>query len=264
VYNNTFYQNYKPEWDSEIRVEANSADISVLEIRNNTIYSDSDTRCLIDDEGSITNHSNNVYYRPGGDTLVIADGVSYTAGNVGSWEPTALTGDPLLENPSDLPSGFTGALGVDSKPNSDGLNITADSPARDAGAALAAAYDSSINSVTRPQLGGWDVGAYEFVPDLGLRGTPGNKTIYLDWEVSIDPPSASTWRITYYSETVPSPVVRTNIVSPTRVYTLTGLVNYEWYTVTLNTMLGMAPILTDTVHVMPTDLFVHLPLVMKD
>jgi hypothetical protein len=103
VYNNTFYQNYEPEWDSEIRIHDVSADISALEIRNNIIYADSDTRCLIDDTGNVTNHSNNVYYRPGGGTLVIAGGVSYAASDVSSWEPTALTGDPLLENPSYLP-----------------------------------------------------------------------------------------------------------------------------------------------------------------
>jgi hypothetical protein len=108
-----------------------------------------------------------------------------------------------------------------------------------------------------------DVGAYEFAPSLTLHGAPGNRAIYLDWEVSVDPPPTSTWRITYYSETVPSPVVRTNIVSPTRAYTLTGLVNYEWYTVTLNAMLETAPILTGTVRVMPTDKFVYLPLALR-
>jgi hypothetical protein len=265
VYNNTFYQNYEPEWDSEIRVQANSADISVLEVRNNIIYADSDTRCLIDDEGNITNHSNNVYYRPGGDTLVIADGVSYTAGNVGSWEPTALTGDPLLENPSDLPSGFTGALGVDIKPNSDGLNITADSPARDTGASLAMGYNSSINSAARPQLGGWDIGAYEFVPDLDLYGKPGDGSIDLDWRVSVDPPPTSTWRISYYTDTVASTVVVTDSLTYTaRAHTLTGLTNYQWYTVTLNAMVDSTPILTDTVRVMPTDRFVYLPMVRRD
>jgi hypothetical protein len=264
VYNNTFHQNYEPEWDSEIRVHVNSADVSVLEIRNNIIYADSDTRCLIDDEGNITNHSNNVYYRPGGGTLVIADDVSYTASNVGSWEPTALTDDPLLENPSDLPTGFTGAFGVDIKPNSDGLNITADSPARDAGASLATAHNRSINSVNRPQLSGWDIGAYEFVPELDLRGTPGDQAIYLNWTIDVTPPATATWRITYYSETVPSPVTRTGIVSPTRAYTLAGLTNCTCYTVTLDAMVGGTSWLSDTVTVMPTDIFVHLPIVMKE
>ncbi|MFN2271566.1 MAG: right-handed parallel beta-helix repeat-containing protein, partial [Anaerolineae bacterium] len=265
VYNNTFYQNYEPEWDSEIRVEANSADISVLEIRNNIIYADSDTRCLIDDEGNITNHSNNVYYRPGSDVLVIANGTSYTAGNVNTWEPTALTDDPSLVNSANLPTGFVGAFGVDMQPDLAGLNITADSPARDAGAALAAAYDSSINSATRPQGAGWDIGAYEFVPALDLYGTPGDGSIYLDWQVSVDPLPTSTWQISYYTDTVASTVVVTDSLTYTaRAYTLTGLTNYQWYTVTLSAMVGPTPILTDTVRVMPTDISVRLPLMMKE
>jgi hypothetical protein len=265
VYNNTFYQNYEPEWDSEIRVEANSADISVLEIRNNIIYADSDTRCLIDDEGNITNHSNNVYYRPGSDVLVIANGTSYTAGNVNTWEPTALTDDPSLVNSANLPTGFVGAFGVDMQPDSAGLNITADSPARDAGAALAAAYDSSINSATRPQGAGWDIGAYEFVPALDLYGTPGDGSIYLDWQVSVDPLPTSTWQISYYTDTVASTVVVTDSLTYTaRAYTLTGLTNYQWYTVTLNAMVDSTPILTDTVRVMPTNFLVRLPLMMKE
>jgi hypothetical protein len=264
VYNNTFYQNYEPEWDSEIRIHDFGADVSVLEIRNNIIYSDSDTRCLIDDVGNITNHSNNVYYRPGGGTLVIAGGVSYTASDVSSWEPTALADDPLLENPSDLPTGFTGVLGVDIKPNSDGLNITADSPARDAGVALDAAYDSSINSATRPQLSGWDIGAYEFVPDLDLHGAPGDQTIYLNWNVTGPLPPTSTWRIDYASETGTVLLPPVSIPASTvQSYTLTGLTNYVWYTVTLNAMLDASPILTDAVRVMPTDHFVYLPLVLK-
>jgi hypothetical protein len=263
VYNNTFYQNYEPEWDSEIRVHANSADISALEIRNNIIYADSDTRCLIDDEGNITHHSNNVYYRPGGGTLVIADGASYTTSNVGSWEPTALSGDPLLENPSHLPTEFTGAFGVDIKPNSNGLSITADSPARDAGAALGAAYSSSINSATRPQLSGWDIGAYELVPDLSLHGVPGDQAIYLDWIVDVALPAASNWRIAYDGPTGDQSSPITSIPSSTHAYTLTGLTNYQIYTVTLSAMLDTTAFLSDTVKVMPTAIFVYLPVVMK-
>jgi hypothetical protein len=264
VYNNTFYQNYEPEWDSEIRVQANSANVSVLEIRNNIIYADSDTRCLIDDDGDITNHSNNVYYRPGGGTLVIADGVSYTAGDVASWEPTARTSDPLLENPSDLPTGFTGAFGVDIKPNSDGLNIMPDSPARDAGAALAAAYDGSINSVTRPIGAGWDIGAYEFTPSLALTGWPGDQRINLSWSVDSALLPTTTWRIDYYTQTA-SVYTAAEPLSTTRSTVLTqNAHNYQWYTVTLHAMTGGTSWLSDTVRVMPTDVFVYLPIMMRE
>ena len=36
------------------------------------------------------------------------------------------------------------------------------------------------------------------------------------------------------------------------------------YTVTLNAILDGAPTLTDTLTVMPTDIFVHLPAVLRD
>jgi hypothetical protein len=49
-----------------------------------------------------------------------------------------------------------------------------------------------------------------------------------------------------------------------RAYTLTGLTNYTWYTVTLNAMSGSVSFLADTVTVLPTDIFVYLPLVLRD
>lgn len=111
---------------------------------------------------------------------------------------------------------------------------------------------------------GPDLGAFEYVPSLVLDGRPGERTIFLSWEVNTPLPSIGTWQIVYDPPTgvPPSPV--TGIPEPTRAYTLTGLTNYVWYTVTLDSMLDGAPVLTDTTTVMPTDLFVHLPLVLKD
>jgi hypothetical protein len=264
VYNNTFYQNYEPAWDSEVRVQSNGAEVSVLEIRNNIIYADADTRCLIDDDGDVTNHSNNLYYRPGNDVLVIADGTSYTAGNVHTWEPTAQTGDPAFVNTADLPTGFVGAFGVDVRPNADGLNITADSPALDAGAALGLSYDSSINSVTRPVGAGWDIGAYEFIPSLVLTAQPGDWRINLAWSVDTALLPATTWQIDYYTQTA-SVYTATEPLSTTRSCVLTeNVYNYQWYTVTLHAMTGSTSWLSDTVRVMPTDLFVYLPTVVKE
>ena len=171
IYNNTFYHNYEAEWSHELRIESNSADISVLEVRNNIFYAASTTRLFGDDDGDITVHSNNIYYRPGGGTLVTASGVSYTASDISSWESTALTYDPLLNDPSNLPSGFTGLYGIDMEPYPGGLNITPDSPAKDYGVSLGSAYNSSINSVTRPSNAGWDIGAYEYIED-GLEDYP--------------------------------------------------------------------------------------------
>jgi len=85
----------------------------------------------------------------------------------------------------------------------------------------------------------------------------------LSWTVNTTLPVTSTWRLAYDGPTGDQPSPISDIISPTRAYTLTGLTNYTWYTVTLNGMLGSTPFLTDTVRVMPTDIFVYLPLVLR-
>jgi len=72
----------------------------------------------------------------------------------------------------------------------------------------------------------------------------------------------SSWRIDYYTTTQPTPFTATDSLSATRAYTLAGLTNGDWYTITLSTV-DCAPPLSDTVHVMPTNLFVYLPLVLR-
>jgi hypothetical protein len=110
---------------------------------------------------------------------------------------------------------------------------------------------------------GPDIGMYEYVPSLTLRGAAGNQAIRLAWEVSTVVPVTTTWHIEYYTTTATVPFTATDPLSTTRVYTLTGLTNYQWYTVTL-TSVGTNPVLSDTVCVMPTDILVHLPLVMRE
>jgi hypothetical protein len=263
IYNNTFYQNYGPEWGSEVRVHDTNANIAVFEFSNNIIYADADSRCLIDDVGTITHHTNNIYYRPGSDVLVLANEASYNAGNINAWESTALTADPLFVNPASLPTGFVGTFGVDLRPNLDGLNITTASPALDTGSALGAAYNSSINSVIRPGGSAWDIGAYEFAPSLVLSGRPANQAIFLDWSVNATLPATTTWTINYVGPVGDQIPPIAGLSESTRAYTLTGMTNYVWYTVTLNAMVEAAPVLTDTVRVMPTNIFIDLPLVLK-
>jgi parallel beta-helix repeat protein len=144
------------------------------------------------------------------------------------------------------------------------FHLQSDSPCVDAGVDLSAHHTTDKDGVSRPQGAGWDIGAYEFVPSLELHGTPSDGTIHLTWEVNATLPSATDWRIAYEGGpgNPPSPI--SDIISPTRAYTLTGLSNYVWYTVTLNAMLDSTPFLTDTVRVMPTDIFVHLPLVLRE
>lgn len=103
-----------------------------------------------------------------------------------------------------------------------------------------------------------DIGADEYTPSLNLFATPANQAAYLTWEVSGSLPVTATWQISY-----DGPSLITGLDNETRAYTLTGLTNYSLYTITLNAMVDGTAILTDTVTVMPTDLFVYLPVVLK-
>jgi len=98
-------------------------------------------------------------------------------------------------------------------------------------------------------------------PSLTLHGAPADQAIRLTWEVNTIPPPTTTWQIDYASQTDALSV--TLPLSTTRSHTLTGLTNYQWYTVTLSAMLGQTLWLSDTVRVMPTDRFVYLPLVLR-
>ncbi|MBN1934774.1 MAG: hypothetical protein JW934_08915 [Anaerolineae bacterium] len=108
-----------------------------------------------------------------------------------------------------------------------------------------------------------DIGAVEFVPPLALNAAPADRSIRLTWSVNTLVPVTATWRITYVGPTGDQPSPVTGIISPTRAFTLTGLTNYTLYTMTLNAMVGSTPSLTDTVTAMPTDIWVYLPVVLK-
>jgi parallel beta-helix repeat protein len=123
-----------------------------------------------------------------------------------------------------------------------------------AGQGVALAYEGSAP----------DLGAYEFEPSLTLYGIPGDREIHLDWTVDIAVPVTATWQIDYMGPVGDEPPPIMGLPSVTHAYTLSGLMNYATYTVTLQAMLDDSPFLTDTVQVMPTDLFVWLPVVSKE
>ncbi|HNT76310.1 MAG TPA: right-handed parallel beta-helix repeat-containing protein, partial [Anaerolineae bacterium] len=107
-----------------------------------------------------------------------------------------------------------------------------------------------------------DLGAYEFEPELTLRGAPGDGVIHLDWRVNTALPVSATWTINYETpNSVYLPI--TGLTNTLRAHILTNLTNYVWYTVTLHAMDGATAIMSDTVRVMPTDKRVYLPLVLK-
>ena len=97
-----------------------------------------------------------------------------------------------------------------------------------------------------------------------LRGTPGDGTIHLTWEVTGALPDGLTWEIGYVTDTGTMVMpAATGLPAATREYTLDNLVNGVWYTVTLNALEGSTVVLTVTVRVMPVDEFVFLPFVSR-
>jgi len=190
------------------------------------------------------------------DYNVVMDRFSTDGGDtrltLAQWQALGYDQHSIIATPSQL---FMNASAAD-------YHLIPGSPAIDKGTSLND-VPADLEGNPRPSGTAHDIGAYEFIPSLELSGAPANRAIRLNWTVNITLPISSTWRITYYSQTVASTVSFSNIVSPTRAYTLTSLTNYFWYTVTLNAMQGTTPFLTDTVRVMPTNIFVYLPLVLK-
>ena len=122
-------------------------------------------------------------------------------------------------------------------------------------------FDPDGGGDNHTAVGGSDAFFSKFLPSLKLWGAPGDQMIYLNWTVNVTVPVTSTWQISYTNGLGSSGVV-TDVLLSSRAYTLSGLTNVTWYTVTLNAMLNTAPILTDTVRVMPAK-FVYLPLVRR-
>jgi len=168
------------------------------------------------------------------------------------WRALGYDQHSIIATPSQL---FVNAPAAD-------YHLTPGSPAIDKGTTLND-VPTDLEGNPRPSGTAYDIGAYEFQLALVLSGKPGNQIIYLNWSLNTALPAGSAWRIDYVSQTGTAYLPITGILSPTRAYTLTSLTNYVWYTVTLNAMLDSTPFLTDTVRVMPTSIFVYLPLVLK-
>ncbi len=145
------------------------------------------------------------------------------------------------------------------------MTLRSDCNAVDAGIPLPNINDGYLGSA--PDLGAYEVGVE--LPHYGPRdatplvliGSPADRTIYLDWKVNTTLPVTATWQIAYDGPTGDQLSPISDISNADRTFDLTGLTNYTPYTVTLNAIVDSAPIMTDTVTVMPTDLFVYLPVV---
>ena len=198
---------------------------------------------------------NNIFYNAGS---------NYWASDGGSVEGShnILYSTDESIDPLDFPNDLVNADPLFVAPALDGYHIRAGSPAIDAG--LNVGVSTDLEGTRRPQGSGYDLGAYEFLPQIELHGVPANRAIHLAWTVNVTLPVTSTWRIDYTGQTGTAYLPITGIISSTRAYSLTGLTNYIWYTVTLSAMLDSTPFLSDTVRVMPTDRLVYLPIVVRN
>jgi hypothetical protein len=173
MYNNTFYGNW-------VEMDDYTATTTAMVFEGNIIYAAAGTVPLVDAYSKITSHSNNLYYLADGGTLVTSGSSNYTSSNLTSYEPTALSSNPLFTDTSNLPTGsppftgFTGTYGVDMQPSKNGLSLQAGSPGIGYGVNLGSPYNSSINTVTRPGTGGWDLGAYEMTSGGVAPSAPTN------------------------------------------------------------------------------------------
>lgn len=106
-----------------------------------------------------------------------------------------------------------------------------------------------------------DMGAFEFAPALTVFGIPKDGAITLQWQVNEPVDANAFWRIEYLGFTGDQLSPINSLPPDTRTYHLTGLTNYTFYDVTVSLIQNNEPVLTQTVRVMPTDLFVYLPLI---
>lgn len=128
-----------------------------LNFRNNLIAVGNATP-LVDSGVDIDTHTNNLYNRTSGTTLVSSGASAFTAANLSTYEATALSASPGLVNAANPPTGFSGAYPT-LTPNTTGLSLQTGSPAINNGVDLGTSFNGSINSQTR--VAPWDIGAYE-------------------------------------------------------------------------------------------------------
>jgi len=150
----------------------------------------------------------------------------------------------------------------------DDYHLMAGSPARDAGTDVGVTTD--FEGDLRPFGTRPDIGADEYTPILYLTAIPHDRAIYLSW-TEFEDPALDSYAITYTyglggsdASQGLSPI--SGIPPATQVYSLTEVTNYVFYTVTVaardesNADLAVS----NSVRVMPTDIFVYLPLAVKE
>lgn len=167
IYNNTIYSvNNSATKKYGVVIAEGATGAPSIEFKNNIVYASD--HVPIEDWKNWFTHSNNLVFRSSGasDTHVRVGITNYDRAGVKTWEATGQNSDPNFKNTLNLPFGFIGTYGIGMIPAADGLSISS-GPAIDNGAALGGSYSGAINysgtrsGLTRPQRGGWDIGAYE-------------------------------------------------------------------------------------------------------
>jgi len=256
VYNNTVYGSHPGARPYSLIIFNN---VTNIDLRNNIIHGTlpynngaNDARCVMDQgASSFVIRDYNLYYQE--DQNQPFTGSQYGVGGwdtfIDEWDTWRTTSGFETHSPNIQDPRF-----VD-RQNGD-FHLLVDSPAIDTGIYIPGINDGYSGAAP-------DLGALEFMPSLSLSGIPADQTINLYWAVNATLPATSTWRIDYY--TTPSNIFSvTDPYSTTRKYTLTGLTNYEWYTVTLNAMLDTSIMFSDTIRAMPTDMSNYLPLILQE
>jgi len=255
VYHNTVYANHPEARPYALVIFYN---VSGVDLRNNIVYGTldydegaNDARC-VQDEGatSFLVRDYNLYHQEDPDQPITGSENGVGGWDVFLYEWDIWRADSGFEIHSPYPQK---PLFVDQE-NGD-FRLQADSPAIDAGV-LIPGFNDNYNGAAP------DLGAIEFEPSLRLHGTPADRAIDLTWDVNTSLSPETTWQIDYYTSTMNILTV-TDPNSATRSYTLTGLTNYELYTVTLSAMVDTTAIYSDTVAVMPTDILVYVPLILR-
>jgi hypothetical protein len=122
------------------------------------------------------------------------------------------------------------------------------------------AFAPADDILGRPRTATPDLGAYEY--NLSLSGHSSLTALWLNWS-DPDEPNATSLAITYTVGT--TSILVPGIPISTRAYTLTGLLPYSLYTVTLTARGGDNAILarSNALVLLTTDLHVHLPILLK-
>ena len=166
IYNNTVYSPNLTSMFGCAGIYEGGSNTSGIEFKNNIFYCSAAQRCFYDYGEQISQHANNLYYRPSGTVLVYTSSKSYTATDITDWEATAQNTDPSFTRGT-LPTGFKGTYGIDKVPNTNYFAITT-GDALNNGATLGSPYNGCINGaglatpITRPQGAAYDIGAYEY------------------------------------------------------------------------------------------------------